>query len=187
MARPGRSAEVSYLDFLSHWYNLVFLTIGLAGLLCAAWGRLSGRDLFGLSAGLLASAVIGLTWNGAIHDLGLGSPAVRFPLILIVSTAAGALVARLLRGLRDRHFRRVTAVRFNRPGLEGARARIVTRDAGPAPGSGRAQWQDADGVLQIVHVHTAGETLGFGCRILLGPFDIESESYLALPEKPRRE
>jgi len=177
---------VSYLTFLSQWYNLAFLAIGVAGAVCAAWGRLSGRDVFRLSAGLLSAAVVGLTWNGAIHDLGLGSPAGHFPFILAVASAAGLLLAWILGGLRNRYFRPVKAVRFNRPGLEGSRARIVTRGVRAEPGSGRAQWQDSAGVLHIVHVHPAGEAMRFGRRIVLGPFDPASESYLALTREKRR-
>ena len=57
-------------------------------------------------------------------------------------------------------------------------ARVVTRAAGPAAGSGRAQWQDDEGNLHIVHVHTAEGELGFGRRIRLECFDPETESYL---------
>ena len=173
--------DMSYLEFLTQWYNLVFVAVGLTGAACALWGRLTGRDFFRYVAGLISTAVVGLTWNGAIHDLGLGSPALRFPLVLIVSAAAGVLLAALLGRLRDRYLRPVTSVRFNRPGLEGSHARIVTREAGPEPGSGRAQWQDSDGVLHIVHVHTDGIEMGFGRRIELGEYDPESESYLAIP------
>ncbi len=78
-------------------------------------------------------------------------------------------------------------MRFNRPGHEGVEARLVTRGAGPEPGSGRAQWQDGEGTLHIVHVHTSGEDVGFGRRVLLDRFDEASESYLvtALPRRRR--
>lgn len=174
-----------YLEFLGQWYNLAFLLAGALGLVCAVWGRLSGRDFFRPAATLLVTAVAGLTWNGTIHDLGLGSPAPRFPYVLIGSAAAGWLAGWWLARFRARHLRPITAVQFNRPGHEGTEARLVTRGAGPEPGSGRAQWQDDDGTLHVVHVHTAGEGIGFGRRVLLGPFDPGLESYLATAV-PRR-
>jgi hypothetical protein len=157
---------MSYLDFLAEWYNLVFLAAGALALVVAAGNRLRGRSSLALPAGLLVAAVTGLTWNGAIHDLGGGSPAPRFPLVFVVAAAVGVLGGRTLALVRDRFFRPITAVCFNRPGYEGVEARVVSRDAGPEPGSGRAQWQDTDGVLNIVHIQRA-------------------ESYLAIP-LPRR-
>jgi hypothetical protein len=178
---------MTYLEFLSRWYNLAFLVVGAAGLVCAGWGRVRRRDLFRLSATLVLTAVIGLTWNGTIHDLRLGSPAARFPYVLLGSGGGGWLVGRWLWMLRGRHFRPISSVRFNRPGHEGVEARLVTRGTGPGPGSGRAQWQDEDGNLNIVHVHTAAGELGFGCRVRLDGFDTEAESYLVsiLPRRRR--
>lgn len=176
---------MTYFDFLGHWYNLAFLAIGAAGLVCAAWGRVRGRDLFRAATTLLVAAVTGLTWNGTIHDLGLGSPAPRFPYVLVGSMAAGWLAGRWASRIRARHFMPISAVRFNRDGHEGVEARLVTRSAGVEPGSGRAQWQDEEGTLHIVHVHTAGEEIGFGRRVRLGRYDAGSESYLvaAIPRR----
>ena len=130
---------MTYFDFLGHWYNLAFLAIGAAGLVCAAWGRVRGRDLFRAATTLLVAAVTGLTWNGTIHDLGLGSPAPRFLYVLVGSMAAGWLAGRWASRIRARHFMPISAVRFNRDGHEGVEARLVTRSAGVEPGSGRAQ------------------------------------------------
>jgi len=178
---------MTYLEFLGRWYNLAFLFSLAAGLACGIWGRVRGRDLFRPAAMLVATAVAGLTWNGTIHDLGLGSPAPRFPFVLIGSVTAGWLAGHLLWRFRARHFRQISEVRFNRAGHEGARARLVTRGAGAQPGSGRAQWQDDEGALHIVHVHTAGEEIGFGRHVCLDRFDLEAESYLvtALPRRRR--
>jgi hypothetical protein len=178
---------MSYLEFLGHWYNLAFLLLGAAGLVCMAWGRVRGHDLFRPATTLLVAAVAGLTWNGTIHDLQLGSPAPRFPYVLVGSLAIGWLTGRWLGGLRARHFRPISAVRFNRGGNEGVEARVVTRGAGPGPGSGRAQWQDEEGTLHIVHVHTSGEEIGFGRRVRLDQFDATGDSYLvkALPRRRR--
>jgi hypothetical protein len=119
---------MSYLDFLAEWYNLVFLAAGALALVVAAGNRLRGRSSLALPAGLLVAAVTGLTWNGAIHDLGGGSPAPRFPLVVVVAAAVGVLGGRTLALVRDRFFRPITAVCFNRPGYEGVEARVaVTR------------------------------------------------------------
>ena len=177
---------MTYVEFLSRWYNLAFLLLGAAGLLCAAWGRVRRRDLFRAAATLVVTAVIGLTWNGTIHDLGLGSPAPRFPYVLAGSAAAGWLAGRWLWRFHRRHFRPIESVRFNRPGHEGVEARVVTRGAGPEAGSGRAQWQDEDGNLHIVHVHTAEGEFGFGRRVRLEHFDPETESYLVSTAARRR-
>jgi len=56
----------------------------------------------------------------------------------------------------------------------------------PEAGSGRAQWQDTDGNLHIVHVHTTGEGLRFGRRVRLENFDPETESYLVSTVGRRR-
>lgn len=178
---------MTYLEFLGSWYNLAFLLVLAAGLGCGIWGRLRGLDLFRPAAALVITAVNGLTWNGAIHDLGLGSPAPRFPYVLIGSAAVGWLAGHCLWRFRARHFRPISAVRFNRAGHEGVQARLVTRGAGAEPGSGRAQWQDDEGTLHIVHVHTAGEEIGFGRRIRLDRFESGPESYLvtALPRRRR--
>ncbi len=172
---------MNYLEFLRGWYNLVFLLAGAGGLACFAWGRFADRDLFRPSVVLVVAAVTGLTWNGAIHDLGLGSAAPRFPLVVLVSAAVGLITAIGVGRIRDRHFRPVSAVQFNRPGHEGIEARVVTKATGADPGTGRAQWQDTDGVLHIVHIHTAAAEISFGRMVRLGPFDPVVESYLAEP------
>jgi len=179
---------VAYLEFLGRWYNLTFLALGAAGVLTLLWGRLRRRDSFRTAATLVVTMVVGLTWNGTIHDLRLGSPGPRFPLVLVGSIAAGWLAGRWLCRVRARHFRPISSVRFNRPHHEGAEALLVTKGASAVPGSGRAQWQDEEGVLNVVHVHTSGEEVGFGRRVVLGPFDEESQSYLVsvLPRRRRR-
>jgi hypothetical protein len=177
---------MTYLEFLGDWYNLAFLAIGTGGLGCAAAGRVLGRDLFRVATALILTAVSGLTLNGAIHDLGLGGPAPRFPIVFVLSALVGWSGAWRLSRWRARHFRPISGVQFNLPGQEGVEARLVTRGVGPAPGSGRAQWQDDEGTLHIVHVHTAGEELGFGRRVRLDSFDSRAESYLVTPMRRRR-
>ncbi|MFQ5746849.1 MAG: hypothetical protein ACE5HF_06470 [Gemmatimonadota bacterium] len=168
---------MSYLAFLARWYNLVFLGLAAAGLLWTPLARRRDWPAAGLRGGLLAASFVGLTWNGALHDLGLGSPGSRFPLVLPLSVGAGFLLARGLRALGHRLLPPIRGVVVNRPGLTGARARVVSPFVGPEPGSGRAQWQDPDGVLHLVRCHTAGGSLAFGARVVLGEFDASADSY----------
>lgn len=182
---------MTYWQFLIQWYNAAFLVLGAAGIALAVAGRSTGRGLFVPAAALMVAAVVGLTWNGAIHDLSLGSPGPRFLYVLPTSLAAGWFVARVLARVRARYFRPIEAVRFNRPGYEGTEARLVSRNTGPEPGSGRAQWQDAEGALHIVHVHTSADVMGFGLKVRLDAFDPVTTSYLVVPltrgRKVRRE
>jgi hypothetical protein len=168
---------MSYLQFLARWYNLAFLALALVGLASLAWTRLGGVNRFREGIALLVAAIAGLTCNGAIHDLGLGSPGTRFPYVLGGSALLGWMLSGAVTRFRNRHLRPISAVRFNRSGHEGTEARLVSRATGPKPGSGRAQWQDEEGALHIVHVHTEVEELGFGRRVILGDFDAVSESY----------
>lgn len=177
---------MTYLEFLSRWYNLAFLAVAAVGVSALTWAKIRGGDRFRLAAITLITAIVGLTWNGAIHDLGLGSPAPRFPLVLVGSAAIGWLAGRWIDGFRQRHLRRITAVRFNRAGHEGVEARIVSRVMGAAPGSGRAQWQDEEGALHIVRAHTDGEVLGFGRRVILLAFDPHFNSYRVQAVSRRR-
>jgi hypothetical protein len=75
----------------------------------------------------------------------------------------------------------VEGVAFTVPGLEGSEARIVTRTVGPAPGSGRAQWQDERGVIHVVRVHTGEDLLRFGRRVRLVAWDEGERSYRVDP------
>ena len=172
---------MTYWQFLIQWYNAVFLVLGMAGVGLAVVARSKGRTLLVPAAALVVAAVVGLTWNGAIHDLALGSPGPRFLYVFPASLVAGWVVARVVARFRARYLRPIEAVRFNRPGYEGTEARLVTRTTGPQPGSGRAQWQDEEGALHIVHVHTRADTMGFGLRVRLESFDPVTESYLVTP------
>lgn len=176
---------MTYLEFLTRWYNLVFLALVVGGAGGLLLRRLSGSTGFRKALTLLVAGIAGLTLNGALHDLGLGPPGPRFPLVLAAAGLIGWIAGGWITRFRNRHLRPITAVRFNRPGHEGTVARLVSRDTGPAPGSGRAQWQDDEGVLHIVHVHTQGEALGFGRRVVLDAFDSTTLSYgvRALPSR----
>ena len=177
---------MTYFEFLSRWYNLVFLALGGAGLAGLAWARWGGSSRSREAVTLLVATIAGLTWNGAIHDFGFGSPGPRFPYVLGGSLLLGWIVSGWIMRFRNRHLRPILAVRFNRAGHEGTEARLVSRSTGSTPGSGRAQWQDEEGTLHIVHVHTGGDELGFGRRVILGEFDAGSQSYRVRPVPRRR-
>ncbi len=169
---------MSYLAFLTRWYNLVFVALAIAGLAVGLAGRLARRRTTAVSVGLVAAATIGLTWNGALHDLGIGGYERRFPVILLVALLAGMGTGVALDRLRRRLLPPVEGVLFTEPGHEGTIARVVTRAVGPAPASGRAQWQDEAGVIHIVRCHTGEGELKFGRRVRLDRFDDENASYL---------
>jgi hypothetical protein len=169
---------VSYLEFLARWHNLPFLALALGALVAGLWGRTTRRRTTALSTGLAAAALIGLTWNGALHDLGVEDYGRRFPLVLLVSLVAGGLLGVGLDRLRRRVFPPVEGVAFTEPGLEGSDARIVSRTAGPEPASGRAQWQDEAGVIHVIRVHTSGDVLRFGRRVRLAEWYEAARSYL---------
>lgn len=169
---------MSYLEFLGRPYNLAFLALGLAALAIRVADARADRDLFAWFAGSLAACIVGLTINGAIHDLALGDPAESFPLVLGVSLAAAIPVGWGAARVRRRLFPPVESVRFNEPGHRGVEARIVSREVGDAPGSGRAQWHDGEGGLHMVRCHTRDGTLRFGSKVRLEAFDEEQESYL---------
>ncbi len=172
---------MSYGEFLLRWYNLLFLAVGAAGLAAALMGRgRLGRDPVPAASTALAAAVAGLTLNGAVHDLRLGDPADHFwwvlPAALLVGAAAGWGFTRA----RDRWFPPVRGVRLNPTGQEGAEARVVSSSVDEEPGSGRAQWQDEEGVLTLVKCHTAEGTMKFGADVRLEAYDEAEDSYLVV-------
>ncbi len=169
---------MSYVEFLARWYNLPFLALVLFGLVVGLAGRLRRRRTTALSTGLIAAGVVGLTWNGALHDLGLEGYAGRFPVVLAGSALIGGLLGALIGRARRRLFPAVEGLAFTVPGLEGSAARIVSRDVGSEPASGRAQWTDEDGVMHIVRVHTGAGPLPFGRQVRLVKFDERGRSYL---------
>lgn len=168
---------MSYLEFLVQPFNLPFLVAALLGMAAVPVGRRLRRSGLGPAAGLMAAGVCGLTWNGAIHDLGLGSPAPRLPLVLAFSAVLGAASGWGAVRLRDRWFRPIRGVAVTEPGHEGTEAVLVSRRTGPAPGSGRAQWQDGSGILHVVRCHTSGPVLRFGRTVRLGAYDPVGRSY----------
>lgn len=167
---------MSYVEFLGQWYNVGFLLLGGLGVTTWIAGRL-GRARKPLLAGtLMGSAVAGLTINGAVHDLALGDPAAGFPLVLAASLIVAFLFARGCRALSHRYFPPVRGVEIDSPDLSGMEARVVSRDVGSDPRSGRAQWQ-AGGTLHLVHCHTAEEGVRFGRTVRLVEYDPDLASY----------
>lgn len=172
---------MSYLEFLLRPFNLVFVAGGLAGLTVLILSRGAERDLFLVHAGLLAFGVTGLTLTGAVHDLRLGSPADRFPEVLALSALVAAGIAVGGRAVRDRFFPRIRNVHFNRAGLEGVEARVVSDGVDEDPGSGRAHWHDGEGGLHLVSCHSAEGRIAFGKTVLLEEWDDEHDSYRVRP------
>lgn len=172
---------MSYLEFLQRPFNLLFLAAGGGGLVVLLVSRRSDRDLFLVHVGLLAFSVAGLTLTGAVHDLRLGSPAARLPEIVALSALLAAGTAAGGRWLRDRYFPPVRHVRFNRPGLEGVEARVVSDGVDETPGSGRAQWHDGEGSLHLVACHAAEGRIEFGAIVRLEEFEDDHGSYRVRP------
>ncbi len=169
---------MSYLDFLTRWYNLSFLFLVLAGLGVGWKGRLRKRRASAVSLGLVAAGIVGLTINGALHDLGIEGYERRFPAVLAGAILIGGLIGMLVTRARRRLFPAVEGMAFTVPGLEGSKARIVSREVVAEPASGRAQWRDEDGVMHIVRVHTREGTLPFGREVRLVSYDERGRSYL---------
>lgn len=166
---------MSYAEFLFQWYNLPFVGAVLGtGVLSLARRRRGGSAW---SSALFIVGICGLTMNGAIHDLALGSPAARFPLVLAFAMASGGGLVFLGRRIRQRMFPPVTGVTWNRRGLDGSAAQIVTPTGGPDSPFGRARVRDEAGVSHVVRVHSEGPALRFGRRIRLGVFDEPTDSY----------
>lgn len=182
---------MSYAEFLGQWYNVAFLLLGLSGAGLWIAGRLRRRRAgrgdgvaSSLVAGtLVASGVAGLTVNGAIHDLSLGDPAPRFPLVLPAALAVGFVVARAYRKLARRYFPPVHGVEIDSPDLAGLDARIVSKNVSGEPRSGRAQLQAGD-VLHLVHCHAENDGVRFGRTVRLVEFDSTSGSYLVVTSPP---
>lgn len=181
---------MTYLQFLGQWYNLIWLAAVGVGLVFALMARIGDRGPIGNrnaprtspAAALVASGVIGLTLNGAIHDFRLGEAGRRFPIVLVASLVGGWLFVRGFSRLRHRLAPPVTGITFNREGFEGREA-VVLSGSLDESGIGRARYRDAAGVAHIVRVHEAtggeGAELRFGRRVRLGPFDEERRAYAA--------
>ena len=163
---------MSYVEFLKQWYNVVFLLLG--GLGVATWFVARPRTL--LVGTLLGSAVAGLTINGAVHDVALGDPARLFPFVLAASLIVAFLFARGYQALSRRYFPPVRGVEIDSPDLGGLEARVVSKNVGCDPRSGRAQRQSGE-TLHLVHCHTVEEGVRFGRTVQLVEYDPALGSY----------
>lgn len=168
---------MSYLEFLTRPFNLVFVAAAVAGAAVLWLSRRTERDLIYLHVGLIAFGVAGLTLTGAVHDLRLGSPAGRLPEVLALAAVLAGAAALGVRWIRDRFFPPVREVQFNREDLAGAEARVVSDGVGEEPGSGRAHWHDGEGSLHLVACHSAEGRIGFGRTVRLEEFEDEHRSY----------
>lgn len=171
---------MSYLEFLAEPYNLAFLGIALLGAASSLVGRRAGRRTSAATAFLLSAAVIGLTLTGGVHDLRLGDPGRRFPLILALSLALAVPAAWAVLAVRRRLFPPTRRVALTERGQEGEVARVV-RPVAEQPGSGRAQRHDGEGTMHLIRCHSPGGRIGFGKRVRLTEYDDETGSYLARP------
>ncbi|MCL7926420.1 MAG: hypothetical protein M8841_01425 [marine benthic group bacterium] len=168
---------MNYLEFLARWYNLPFLLFIAAGVLTGILRRVTRRRGTAVSTGLVAAGVVGLTWNGALHDLGIGDYEDRFALVLAASAMIGTLFGWSVQRARSKLFPAVEGLAFTVAGLEGTEARMISREVDQEPGSGRAQWRDSDGVMHLVRVHTPDSGIRFGRSVRLVEYDAESRSY----------
>jgi len=167
---------MSYVEFLGQWYNVVFLVLGALGIATWIAGRLGAVRMLAVTGTLVGSAVAGLTINGAYHDLALGDPAAAFPLVLAASVIVAFLFAWGYRSLSHRYFPPVVGVEIDSPDLGGMEARVVSRNVGSDPRSGRAQGQ-AGGTLHLVHCHTSEEGIRFGRTVRLVEYEEALDSY----------
>lgn len=167
---------MSYIEFLGQWYNVVFLLLGILGVATWLAGRLRGARKPLLAGTLIGSAVAGLTINGAVHDLALGDPGAGFPLVLGASVITAWALAWGYQRLARRYFPPVEGVEIDSPNLTGMEARVVSKEIGREPRSGRAQRQSGD-TLHLVHCHTSGEGIGFGSTVRLVEYDPRLGSY----------
>lgn len=168
---------MSYLEFLREPYNLPFVVAAVFGVIAWFVRRSSGRFPGPLSpAFFVATGVVGLTVNGALHDLGLGDYGRRFPLILLASVVAGLVFQRVARRRGSPGGRR--QVRFNDTGLAGRTAVVLSRPSASNRNTGRARLQDETGMVHIVRIHADDEAgIRFGMRVRLGRFDEKRQAY----------
>ena len=203
---------MSYLEFLTRWYNWPYLA-GLA-VSVAAFLRLpptrrlgerfrdlldlqevSGRFLllvFGLSFGIL-----GLTLNGALHDYWRRWQEIGAVPGFVVAGGAALLITRGLGRVQERHFPRYTSVKFGSPDLEGYEGRVVSRVVSPDYRAGRAQVMEEGGTLHVVLCKTSAEEIPYSATVRLQAYDpadgryfvetvdSESRTFAEAEEEPR--
>ncbi|UCF20133.1 MAG: hypothetical protein JSU87_01625 [Gemmatimonadota bacterium] len=183
---------MSYPVFLLQWYNWPYLlAVGLALLTLArpqllsgfgrrlgSWlgvERLAGHTLVRVFT--LASAVVGLTLSGAIHDYWPAAQERAFLPGLIVTLAGAALLTRVVGRYFQRHFPEIKAVRWGGPGLSGRRGRVVSQTVSRDYKAGRAQVMGEDETLHVVMCKTREEEIPYGSLVALGEYDQSDGRY----------
>lgn len=171
---------MAYIEFLVQWFNLPYVVAVVIGAVRMFRPKVRiGSDW--APAAAFITGITGLTLNGAIHDLGFGTPTGWFPLVFSIAAVTGIGLAFTGARILRRAFPPVTGVTWNEPGLEGSVAQIVTGTAGPDSPSGRARVRDESGVVHIIRIYTPGASLRFGRRVRLGLFDDARRAYPVEP------
>lgn len=178
--------SLNYLDFLLQWYNWPYLAGFIIGLLSflsvralAALGSAMGRRLgaervspfvlvrvFGFGLG-----IIGLTYNGALHDYWPALQEKAFLPGLIISALLAGLLTRWVGRIFERNFPEIRAVGWGSPHLEGREARVVSRVVSPDYRAGRAQLMGEDKTLHVVLCKTKEGEIPYGAAIVLDEYD----------------
>ncbi len=183
---------MSYLAFLLQWYNWPYVAGFVVGVLSfvptpglGATGRAIGHRLgvsrvsgqvivrvFGFALG-----VLGLTFNGALHDYWPAWQERGFLPGLIASAVLAAVMTRSIARLFERHFPEIKAVGWGSPHLEGREARVVSRVVSPDYRAGRAQLMGEDKTLHVVLCKTKEGEIPYGAAVLLGEYDVADGRY----------
>ncbi len=183
---------MSYLGFLTQWYNWPYLAALAVTVLSFTPGSLAGHigqplaswlKLERVSGRLLARVfsvvvgVLGLTVNGALHDYLAASQERGFLPGLVFTLVVAALVTRSVGRLFERQFPEIKALGWGAADLTGREARVVSKVVSPDYAAGRAQVMDDDGTLHIVLCKAREEEFPYGSLVELGEYDAEDRRY----------
>ncbi len=177
---------MSYPQFLIQWYNWPYLAgfgLAITALLLrgpvattGVWlGRRLGFDgvpgywilvISGLSLG-----VVGLTFNGTVHDYRPGLESAAFLPVLFLSLLFSLLITRSVGRIKERQFPEFKSVRFGTPDLAGCEGRVVSRVVSPDYKAGRAQVMDEEKTLHVIMCKTRTEEIPFASAIKLLEYD----------------
>ncbi len=137
--------------------------------------RVSGQVIvrvFGIVLG-----VVGLTFNGGVHDYWPAWQERAFLPGLLLSAVLAALVTRSVARVFERHFPEIKAVGWGSPHLEGREARVVSRVVSPDYRAGRAQLMGEDETLHVVLCKTKEGEIPYGSAVVLGEYDVTDGRY----------